>query len=148
MEPINCRALLEQILCRRWNQLVAASSIKTQRFRIPALSTFRVFGTIKLPKVQIGTYHFKSVTEMSPVQFQKQIRVQEARRMMLALPALLNESRKHSYQLAPYFNLQELVQIFRGAARLLWKCGELYHPWEDLPGTLGNAQDDQRHRFH
>jgi len=28
-------------------------------------------------------YHFKSVTAMSPVQFQKQMRLQEARRMML-----------------------------------------------------------------
>jgi AraC-like DNA-binding protein len=28
-------------------------------------------------------HHFKSVTAMSPVQFQKQIRLQEARRLML-----------------------------------------------------------------
>ena len=28
-------------------------------------------------------HHFKSVTSMSPLQFQKQIRLQEARRLML-----------------------------------------------------------------
>jgi AraC-like DNA-binding protein len=30
-----------------------------------------------------GFHHFKSVTSMSPLQFQKQIRLQEARRLML-----------------------------------------------------------------
>lgn len=29
-------------------------------------------------------HHFKAVTEMSPVQFQKQLRLQEARRLMLS----------------------------------------------------------------
>ena len=61
LEPINCRVLLEPlscrsgklmvqvtklwlepILCRDWNQLIAASSIKTERLRISTLSTIRV----------------------------------------------------------------------------------------------------------
>jgi len=46
------RCDLNQILYREWNQLLAASTNKTERFRISTLSAIHVFGIIKLPKVQ------------------------------------------------------------------------------------------------
>jgi hypothetical protein len=41
------------ILCRRGNQLVAASSIKTQSFRIPTLSTIRLLEPLNCRKCKL-----------------------------------------------------------------------------------------------
>lgn len=56
--------------------------------------------------------HFKTVTALSPLQFQKRLRLQEARRLMLseALDAMSAASRV-GYQDASYFN-REYKSLF------------------------------------
>jgi AraC-like DNA-binding protein len=57
-------------------------------------------------------HHFKAVTALSPLQFQKQLRLQEARRLMLGenLDAASAASRV-GYQDASYFN-REYKSLF------------------------------------
>ena len=50
-----CR--LEPILCRDWKQLIAASSIKTERFRISTLSTIRVLEPLNCRKCKLELKH-------------------------------------------------------------------------------------------
>lgn len=57
-------------------------------------------------------YHFKSVTAMSPVQFQKQIRLQEARRMMLGENLdVASASSRVGYEDPSYFS-REYKKLF------------------------------------
>jgi len=57
-------------------------------------------------------YHFKSVTAMSPVQFQKQIRLQEARRMMLGEDLdVASASSRVGYEDPSYFS-REYKKMF------------------------------------
>jgi len=57
-------------------------------------------------------YHFKSVTAMSPVQFQKQIRLQEARRMMLGEDLdVASASSRVGYEDPSYFS-REYKKLF------------------------------------
>ena len=67
--------------------------------------------------------HFKAVTGLNPLQFQKQLRLQEARRLMLGehLDAA-SAGYRVGYEDAAYFN-REYKRLFgappmRGAARL------------------------------
>jgi AraC-like DNA-binding protein len=57
-------------------------------------------------------YHFKSVTAMSPVQFQKQIRLQEARRLMLGEDLdVASASHRVGYEDPSYFS-REYKKLF------------------------------------
>jgi len=57
-------------------------------------------------------YHFKSVTAMSPVQFQKQIRLQEARRIMLGENLdVASASSRVGYEDPSYFS-REYKKLF------------------------------------
>src|SRR5690349_6750206 len=44
---------LEPMLCRRWNQLIAASSNKTERFRISTLSAVPVLEPLNCQKCKL-----------------------------------------------------------------------------------------------
>jgi AraC-like DNA-binding protein len=49
------------------------------------MHAFRVDDLAKIAAMSVSTfhYHFKAITAMSPLQYQKQLRLQEARRLML-----------------------------------------------------------------
>ena len=72
--------------------------------------------------------HFKSVTAMSPVQFQKQIRLQEARRLMLGEALdVASASSRVGYEDPSYFS-REYKKLFgappqRDIARLRGSLG-------------------------
>src|SRR5437868_2417023 len=53
LESINCRALLEPILCRDWKQLLAGSANKTKRFRISTLSALHVLEPLNCRKYKL-----------------------------------------------------------------------------------------------
>jgi AraC-like DNA-binding protein len=72
-------------------------------------------------------HHFKSVTAMSPVQFQKQIRLQEARRMMLGENLdVASASSRVGYDNPAYFS-REYKKLF----------GAL--PQRDIAGLRSNS---------
>jgi AraC-like DNA-binding protein len=50
------------------------------------MQALRVDDLAKVAEMSVSTFHhhFKAITAMSPVQYQKQLRLQEARRLMLA----------------------------------------------------------------
>jgi AraC-like DNA-binding protein len=50
------------------------------------MQTLRVDDLAKIAAMSVSTFHhhFKAITAMSPLQYQKQLRLQEARRLMLA----------------------------------------------------------------
>ena len=59
--------------------------------------------------------HFKAVTSMSPLQFQKQVRLQEARQLMLSSPVdATTASRQVGYQSASQFS-REYSRLFGSA---------------------------------
>lgn len=68
----------------------------------------------ELVHMGVSTFHahFKAVTSMSPLQFQKQVRLQEARRLLMASPVdATTASRQVGYQSASQFS-REYSRLF------------------------------------
>ena len=71
----------------------------------------------ELVHMGVSTFHahFKAVTSMSPLQFQKQVRLQEARRLLMSSPVdATTASRQVGYQSASQFS-REYSRLFGSA---------------------------------
>jgi AraC-like DNA-binding protein len=91
--------------------LIAALGGNSQRMA-EAIERFRSAYNQPLRIDDVAHHHFKALTAMSPLQFQKQLRLQEARRLMLGegLDAA-SAGKRVGYENASYFN-REYKKLF------------------------------------
>ncbi|WP_366247273.1 AraC family transcriptional regulator [Terribacillus aidingensis] len=76
--------------------------------------SFRIEGLAEIANMSISSLHrhFKEVTSMSPIQFQKQLRLQEARRLLLAeLPDIAEAAFRVGYESQSQFT-REYARMF------------------------------------
>jgi AraC-like DNA-binding protein len=89
-------------------------------------------------------YHFKAVTAMSPLQFQKHLRLQEARRLMLDEDLdVAHAASRVGYRDASHFN-REYKSLFgvppmRDVQRLRERSSLMFPNEEDRPIHLSSA---------